>query len=51
MARRLGCCLSVLAIRAAALSTRSAESISLAAQSFDQDDDITVLTLRREVPA
>jgi hypothetical protein len=33
--------------RAAALSTQSAESIAQAAQTFGQEDDITVLTLTR----
>lgn len=33
--------------RTAAIATRSAEAISLAAREFGQEDDITVLTLRR----
>ena len=33
--------------RAAAISGGSAESIALAAQDFGQEDDVTVLTLRR----
>ncbi len=36
--------------RAAVLSTQSAESIAEAAQSFGQDDDITVLTINFEAP-
>ena len=36
--------------RAAELSTQSAESIAEAAQSFGQDDDITVLTINFEAP-
>ncbi len=37
--------------RTAALTTKPAESIAFAAQNFGQDDDITVLTLERMVPA
>jgi stage II sporulation SpoE-like protein/7TM protein involved in diverse intracellular signaling len=37
--------------RAAALSTRPAESIAQTAQSFGQDDDITVLTITLEASA
>jgi hypothetical protein len=36
--------------RTAAISTESAETIAYAAQSFGQDDDITVLTLTRLAP-
>jgi hypothetical protein len=36
--------------RAAALSTQPAESIAQAAQTFGQEDDITVLTLARRSP-
>jgi hypothetical protein len=35
----------------AAIAAKSAESIALAAQEFGQEDDITVLTLQRTVPA
>lgn len=37
--------------RTAAISTGSAEEIAAAAQAFGQDDDITVLTLKRMAPA
>ena len=37
--------------RTAAISTQSAETIARAAQAFGQDDDITVLTLKRLVMA
>ena len=37
--------------RTAAISTQSADEIALAAQSFGQEDDITVLTVRRLVQA
>jgi serine phosphatase RsbU (regulator of sigma subunit) len=33
--------------RTAALSTESAENVAQAAQAFGQEDDITVLTLKR----
>jgi hypothetical protein len=37
--------------RTRALSTESAEAIATAAQAFGQEDDITVLTVQRTVPA
>jgi len=37
--------------RTRAISTQSAHQIAAAAQAFGQEDDITVLTLKREVPA
>jgi hypothetical protein len=37
--------------RTAAISRDSAEKVAQAAQAFGQDDDITVLTLQRAVPA
>ena len=37
--------------RTQAISTEPAEKIARAAQQFGQEDDITVLTLKRMVPA
>jgi len=37
--------------RTRAISTQTAHSIAAAAQAFGQEDDITVLTVARVVPA